>query len=93
MTPERFFPTRSIPGLVSENQIPTYEEVADFCKGCDLSRDRGLCAIADSFDQARYAFRGLCGWAEQDGVRVVKTKLGFEQHPLHTTISVEPKAS
>jgi len=52
---------------VAESQITT------FCQGCDFSKEGSPCSRVGSNDQARYAARGWCGWAEINGERTEKT--------------------
>ena len=49
------------------------ENIASFCKGCDHFKGKGIpCSVVGSNDQARYAARKQCGWADVDGKRTVK---------------------
>ncbi len=62
--------------LLSDFETQTTISEADitkFCQGCDNFMSEGVpCRAVGSNDQARYAARGLCGWAFVKGERVTK---------------------
>lgn len=61
----------TLPASISE------EDIAKFCKECDFSK-APVCSKVGQNDQARYAAREGCGWAEKDGVRGSMTADGFK---------------
>ena len=48
-------------------------QITSFCTGCDKFKGEGKPCFVGANDQARYAARGWCGWAEIDGERTEKT--------------------
>jgi len=48
-------------------------DITKFCQGCDnFTSGRVPCRAVGSNDQARYAARGWCGWASEEGERIIK---------------------
>lgn len=68
---------------VSGNLVYLTPEIAEdavqkFCAGRDALKATGVCRVAGTNDQARYAAREWCGWATVNGVRGAMTAEGFE---------------
>lgn len=60
-------------------QFISEADIAKFCNGCDFSKTE-VCTKVKSNDQARYAARKGCGWAEKDGVRGSISVEGFKPY-------------
>ncbi|HWA52082.1 MAG TPA: hypothetical protein VG895_03450 [Patescibacteria group bacterium] len=72
-----FYPNDQTPVASSIPEL----KITEFCRNCDWYKaETNGCQIVDSNDQARYALRRWCGWANVNGKRGEMTEEGFKPY-------------